>query len=277
MGQKANTNSLRPQLPICVGTPTWEQSQFNYLNRSIKKIIHACCKRGDLYINKTQINFSHEVISITVDCLQLYSSPQKKSQSRRFKENTSDYRRKQTKESWRTILKRFYKATKLLQRYTGFKRIKLRINRLKSYSWGIQKSERQKTSYYTKGANRAKFLYARSGIQLINLITSNKATPACLTNFIRDTLRTRSRRRNHNDVLRFLKQVLDTFRQKKKIRGIKLVLKGRFGHKPKARSRIWKYQEGTMPFSRLNASIVGDYKQIQTKLGAVGIKVWINN
>lgn len=277
MAQKTNPNSLRPNNPIYIGTPVWEQSQFNYINRSVEKIINACCKKSDLYVNKIQIFPSHEVILITVDCLQLYSGAQKKSQSRRFKENTQDYRRKYTKESWETILKRFYKVTRIIQEYTGLKKVKLRINRLKAYSLGIRKSERQKTYYYTKNINKGKFLYARSGIQLINLITRNKATPVCLVDFIRDILRTRSRRRNHNDVLRFLKQSFDTFGPQKEIKGIKIALKGRFGHKPKARSRIWKYQLGTMPFNRFSAPIKAQYKQIQTKLGAVGVKVWVHH
>lgn len=277
MAQKTNPNSLRPNLPIYRGVPIWEQSQFNYINRSVEKIINACCKKSDLYTNNIQVFSSHETILITVDCLQLYSEAQKKSQSRRFKENTQDYRRKYTKESWKTLLKRFYKVTRIIQEYTGFKKVKLRIHRLKAYSLGIQKSERQKTYYYTRNINRGKFLYARSGIQLINLITKNKATPACLAAFIRDILRTRSRRRNHTDVLRFLKQSFDTFGSKKKIKGIKIALKGRFGHKPKARSRIWKYQLGTMPFNRFSAPIRAQYRQIQTKLGAVGIKVWVHH
>lgn len=276
MGQKANPNSLRNYSPTYIGTPIWEQSQFNYINRNIEKIIYACCKKGDLYINKTQIFTYHESILITVECLQLHSGPQKRSQSRRFKENTQDYRKRYTKKSWKTILKRFYKATQLIQEHTGFKKIKLRVHRLKAYSLGIPKTARQKTSYYTKNINKVKFLYARSGIQLIHLMNKNKLNPTCLVTFIRDILRTRSRRRNHIETLRFLKQCFETFTLNNKMKGIKLVLKGRFGHKPKARSKIWKYQKGTMPLNRFNADIKAKYKQIQTKLGAVGIKVWVH-
>nr|YP_009672641.1 ribosomal protein S3 [Dictyopteris divaricata]QDB64126.1 ribosomal protein S3 [Dictyopteris divaricata] len=275
MGQKTNPTALRPISDFYHGCPQWGVDQFNYITYQVKKLLRACCKNSEIYLNEVHLSLFHDFLLISCEFLNLHSEPNKKRRSRRFIENSITYRTKHSKKSWSTVLKRLYCAIRLIQTFTGQKRIKIRIKRIKMYTQSIPKRARQKTTFYTKGFNRSKFDYARSGMQLITLIMQNRATIDTLADFIRNNIRTRSRRRKHLDFLRFLKQGIEALETHKKIKGIKIQIKGRFGHKPKGRSKIWKMQLGPMPLGRFKASIKARYRQAQTKLGSVGIKTWI--
>lgn len=271
MGQKTNSNCLRPYNTPYVGSPYWDQTQFNFISKNCIRLIEACCKNTNIYPDKTMIKISHNNIIIETNFLRLYSDQKKKRNSRRYNEN------KQTKERhhWKILLRRLYLCQNLILEFTGFKYITLKYKKIHAYSRIIPKQIRQKTTFYTKNYNKTRFSYARIGIQLFYLVIKGYANEKCLTNFLRNNIRTRSRRKKHSDFLRFIKQSFDALNSLKIINGLRIQIKGRFGHKPKGRSRIWKYQLGTMPFNTFNAPIHSHYRQAQTKLGSVGIKVWI--
>nr|YP_011008400.1 ribosomal protein S3 [Syringoderma abyssicola]WBP70371.1 ribosomal protein S3 [Syringoderma abyssicola] len=275
MGQKANPTSLRPRDNFYQGCAYWDEAQFNYITYAAHKLLKGCCRKTDIYLNNINIGLYHDFILLEAELLHLHSNAKRKRRSRRYKENSKSYIKKNTKKSWRTVLRRLFFSMSLLQNYTGLKKIKLKIRRIKAYSRSIPKRARQKTSFYTKGFNKAKFNYARSGMQLMSHVVQEKASVLSLASFIRENIRTRSRRKKHVHFLSFLKRGFESLKSHKKIKGLKIQIKGRFGHKPKGRSRIWKYQMGPMPFSQLEAPIQTKYVQAQTILGSVGIKVWI--
>lgn len=275
MAQKAHPNSLRVTHNIFQGCAYWNEAQFNYITYSIYKLIRACCKKTDIYTDKIQIGIYHDYLFIKVNLIQLHSKSKKRGRSRRKKENTYNYIQKHTRKTWKTVLRRFYFAIKKIQLFTGLKTIQLKIKRLKTYSRSIPKPAKATMSYYNKSFNKTKYNYARSGMQLMNLALQSKTNALSLATFIRENIRSRSRRRKHADFLKFLKQGFDSLKKECKIKGLKIQIKGRFGPKPKGRSRVWKYQIGKMPFNRLDIPIQAEYMQAQTILGSVGIKVWM--
>lgn len=272
MGQKANPISLRSSAGPYRGTPYWGQPKFSYIVYAVHKLIRACCKNSDIYLNKILITSSHQTLIVHVYLLQIFSESNKKRLSRRYGENIKSLRKKKF---WADVLKKFYLSQTLIQKFTGYKSVKFKIRRTKLYTRSIPRSVRQSTNFYSRGFNRVKYGYARAGVALIVAALNGTAGVDCLASFIRDNIRTRSRRRKHTDFFRFLKQVIDAAENGKSIRGIRVQVRGRFGHKPKGRSKIWKYQMGPLPLSKIEAPIQARYRQAQTKLGSVGIKVWI--
>lgn len=270
MGQKTNPTILRPTPDHIRGCSHWDEPKFNSITQTTQRLVEACFKNTDIYLNNLGVNLSHSDLWIECNCIQLHSEPRKKQRSRRY---TTQQRG--IKKSWGTVIKRLYFSLRLLQRFTGVKKIRINIQRLKMYTRGIPKPVRQKTGFYTKGFNRVRFNYARKGMQLLTLIMRQKATVNCLVNFVRNCLRTRSRRQKPTDFLRFIQQGLEALGHLKPIGGIKVQIRGRFGHKPKGRSKVWKFQLGAMPLNRLDARITSHYRQAQTKFGTVGITGWV--
>lgn len=275
MAQKAHPNSLRNNHETFQGCAYWNETQFNYITYSIYKLIKACCRRTDIYLDNAKIGIYHDYIFIKINLIHLHSRSKKHGKSRRKKENTHSYIQKHTKKTWKTVLRRLYFSLTIIQKFTNLKTIQLQVKRLKTYSRSIPKPAAKAMSYYNKSFNKTKFSYARSGMQLINLVLQSKTNALSLATFIRENIRSRSRRRKHSEFLKFLKQGFNSLKKDYKIKGLKIQIKGRFGPKPKGRSRLWKYQLGKMPFSQLDAPIQAEYIQAQTILGSVGIKIWI--
>ena len=148
---------------------------------------------------------------------------------------------------------------------------------MKTFTRSIPKPARRQVAYYAKSFNHAKYDYARYGMQLMSLVVQNKASAVSLSRFIEKNICTRQRRKRHYEFLRYLKQGFQALQRYKQIQGLRIQIKGRFTHKAKGRSRIWKYQMGQMPLSQLNRSIQAEYTQTQTGYGSVGFKVWICN
>ena len=267
MGQKTNPNSLRTNNLNNIGHNFWNNSNFNYATQSIKKVIQACCKNTTLHVDCICISLAHDFIFIDIKLLQIYNQTIIRHQDANKKHNELKH--------WSQALKRFYHCQKIILDFTGFKQIKLNIKRTIIHSRSLPIKIRQKTSFYFKRYNKTKFHFAHTGIKLLYLVIIQQAGTQSLTNFIRNNIRTRSRRKKHLDFLKFLKQSLESFKNDKTIKGVKIQIKGRFGYKPKGRSRIWKYQCGAIPLNTLRESISFSYEQAQTKLGAVGVKTWI--
>jgi len=271
MGQQSNPNSLRPQNKNLRGHPIWDKPNFNYITQNIHKLVTACCKSSNLYLNEIYINLSHDYIFIEIKILHLYNTTSvTKAVNRFIPPNNSKHQH-----SWRNFLRRIYLCQRLILDFTGLKKIKLKITRTIVHSRSIPIKVRQKTTFYLKKYNKVKFNYAHAGIKILYLIAKQKTTVQSLTSFIKNNIRTRSKRKKHIDFLKFLKHCFESLKTHKVIKGIKIQIKGRFGHKPKGRSKIWKYQLGTIPLNTLKVPIQYNYKQAQTKLGAVGIKAWI--
>ena len=82
--------------------------------------------------------------------------------------------------------------------------------------------------------------------------------------------------KRHNYFLIFLKQVLDLLVKTKvsKMKGIKIVVKGRFNNVPRAKTKIILI--GNIPIQTLEKDINYHESAAYTKNGTYGIKVWVN-
>lgn len=271
MAQKAHPNILRPKESPYQGATHWDEARFHYTTSTIHKLIESCCLGTTHYLNKIQIKRHLDFIFIEVDLIHLHSKSRRRFFSRRHKEN----KMKTKKQSWTVVACRLDKAVKLIQGFTGVKRIRLKLKRLKTYTRSVPKAARRQLAFFGKGFNRTKYDYARTGIQLIYLILKGRASAATLSRFLKQNLSSRQRRKRHNEFLKYLKQCLKALERYKRIQGLKIQIRGRFTHKAKGRSRSWKHQIGSMPLSQLNKNIQAEYTQSQTAYGSVGLKVWL--
>lgn len=271
MAQKAHPTILRPTNSLYKGSTYWDEAKFYYITSTIHKLLESSCLGTSIYLNKTHINRNLQLIIIEIDLIHLHFKSKGKFISRRFKENKT----KTKKQSWTVVACRLQSALKLIQKLSGTKKVILKINRLKTYTRSVPKPARRQLVYFNKGFNKTKYDFARYGMQLIYLILNNQASAASLSRFLIQNICSRQRRKRHYQFLAFIKQALKALEPYKKIRGLKIQIKGRFTHKAKGRSRSWKHQIGSMPLSQLNKTIQAEYTQTQTAYGSVGIKIWI--
>nr|YP_011008015.1 ribosomal protein S3 [Cutleria multifida]WBP69881.1 ribosomal protein S3 [Cutleria multifida] len=273
MAQKAHPTSLRPIKSLYEGSTYWDEPRFYYILSTIHKLIESCCLGTTHYLDRIQLNKYLGLIIIDIDLVHLHFQSKKRLKSRRHKENKI----KTKKQSWSVLSCRLQEAIKLTQHFTGTKRVVFKINRLKVYTRSIPKPARRQIAYYAKSFHNIKYDYARYGMQLMFLVMQNKASAITLSRFIEQHICSRQRRKRHYEFLSYLKQGFQALQKYKKIQGLKIQIKGRFTHKAKGRSRVWKYQIGQMPLSQLNKNIQAEYTQTQTGYGSVGLKVWICN
>ena len=273
MAQKAHPTSLRPIDSLYQGCTHWDEARFYYILSTIHKLIGSCCLGTTHYLDKISISRHLGLILIDIDLLHLHFRSKRRLKSRRYKENKVQAR----KQSWTLVACRLHSALKLIQGFTGTKKVTLKIRRLKTYTRSIPKPARKQIAYYAKNFHNVKYDYARYGMQLMSLVVKKKASAISLSRFIEQNICSRQRRKRHYEFLGYLQQGFQALQKYKKIQGLRIQIKGRFTHKAKGRSRVWKYQMGQMPLSQLSKPIQAEYTQTQTGYGSVGLKVWICN
>nr|YP_011007945.1 ribosomal protein S3 [Chorda asiatica]QWK44416.1 ribosomal protein S3 [Chorda asiatica]WBP69776.1 ribosomal protein S3 [Chorda asiatica] len=273
MAQKAHPIILRPISNPHQGATHWDEARFYYIISTIQNLVESCCLGTTHYLNKIQISRHLGLIIIEADLLHLHFRSKRRLRSRRYKEN----KKKIQPQSWTIVACRLQNAVELIQKFTGTKTVTLKINRLKTYTRSVPKPVRRQMAYFAKPFNSVKYDYARYGLQLIHLIVKKKASALSLSRFLKQNICSRQRRKRHYQFLSYLKQGLKAMQDYKEIQGLKIQIKGRFTHKAKGRSRVWKYQMGRMPTSQISKPIQAEYTQTQTGYGSVGIKVWIYN
>nr|YP_011008364.1 ribosomal protein S3 [Sporochnus bolleanus]WBP70335.1 ribosomal protein S3 [Sporochnus bolleanus] len=271
MAQKAHPTSLRPTKGLYQSSTHWDEARLYYILSTVHKLIDSCCLGTTHYLDKIQVNRHLGLIFIEANLIHLHYRPKHRLKSRRYKENKKD----PNNQSWTLVACRLHTAIRLIQNFTGTKKVILKINKLKTYTRSIPKPVRRQMSYYTRSFNSTKYNYARSGMQLMSLVIQDKASAFSLSRFIQQNIYSRQRRKRHYEFLGYLKRGFQALQGYKKIQGLKIQIKGRFTHKAKGRSRVWKYQMGQMPISQLSKPIQAEYAQTQTGYGSVGLKVWI--
>lgn len=271
MAQKAHPTILRPSFSLYKGSTCWDEAKFHYITSTIHKLIEYCCLGTGNYLNKISIYRHLGLIIIEIDLINLHLRSKRRFVSRRFKEN----RTKIKKQSWTIVACRLQTVLKLIQKLSGTKKVTIKVKRLKIYTRSVPKPARKQLAYFNKSFNRTKYDFARYGMQLIYLVLKDKANAISLSRFLTQNICSRQKRKRHYQFLAFIKQAFKALEPHKKIQGLKIQIKGRFTHKAKGRSRVWKYQIGSMPLSQLSKNIQAEYTQTQTAYGSVGIKVWI--
>lgn len=271
MAQKAHPNILRPKDDLYKGSTNWDDARFYYITSTIHRLIESCCLDTTHYLDKVQVHRHLGLIHVEIDLIHLHFRSKRRFFSRRYKENKIKIK----PQSWTIVACRLHRAVELIQRFSGAKKITLKINRLKTYTRAIPKPARRQMAFYGKSFNRARYDYARYGLQLMYLLLKKKASAASFARFLKQNIRSRQRRKRHYQFLGYIKRALKALEKYKEIQGLKIQIKGRFTHKAKGRSRSWKHQIGSMPLSQLDKNIQAEYTQTQTAYGSVGLKVWI--
>ena len=115
--------------------------------------------------------------------------------------------------------------------------------------------------------------FFKESLNIVFIITKIKNSAKILAEFLALQI---SLLKRHNHFLIFLKTLLILFINSKfsKIKGIKIVINGRFNGAPRAKSRLILI--GNIPIQTINNLI--DYHQTTsyTKNGTFGVKIWIN-
>lgn len=110
--------------------------------------------------------------------------------------------------------------------------------------------------------------------QLIFLIQKTDNGVNLLINFVSKFLTTYHRqKRSLNKFIHFLNLFLNFLYKFKIVLGIRIQLKGRLRGTP--RSKKYVFQQGQVPTQTITSSIKYQYKQIYTRYGTVGLKIWI--
>lgn len=271
MAQKTNPNILRPKVDLYKGSASWDEARFYYITSNTHRLIESCCLETNHYLDKLEVHRHLGLIYIEVNLIHLHLRSQKQVFSRRHKEN----KKKVKPQSWTIVACRLHKAMRLIQRFSKTQKIKLKINRLKSYTRSVPQPARKQMTFYGKSFNKSRYDYARYGLQLMYLLLLKKASAASFARFLKQNIRSRQRRKRHYQFLGYIKKALKSLERYKKIQGLKIQIKGRFTHKAKGRSQCWKHQIGSMPLSNLDKNIHAEYTQTQTAYGSVGVKVWV--
>ncbi|CAM9255931.1 unnamed protein product [Discosporangium mesarthrocarpum] len=267
MAQQTQPTGLRPDYGISQGYAHWDHAKFHHLNQQITQLIQSCCRATPIYLNNLRFSKYHDFTLIEINLIHLHPIVKKRKKKTKIKKKKKNF-------SWPQVAFRLLQTQSFIQKLTGSKKLKYKIKRRKTYTKAIPRSVRSKMKFYTKYFNRNKYKYARAGLQLINCAFKGQASALSVASFICDQLRSKQKRRRNYDFLRFLKESLKAFGPKRKIQGIKIKIKGRYTHKPKGRSQIWKYQIGNLGLNQIQSPIDTAYKEAQTAYGSVGIKVW---
>lgn len=271
MAQKAHPTILRPGNSTYNDSTHWNEPKLYYITSTIHKLIESCCLETNHYLNKIKINNYSDSILVHIELIHLHYRSKRQFTSRRHKENETKFK----KQSWPLLACRLNTASQIIQTFSKSKKVTFSITRIKTYTRSIPRSTRKELIFFDRGSNKARYDYARHGMQLMHLLLKKRATVKTFSRFIQENICSRQRRKRHYQFLAYIKQSLTALEPYKNIQGLKIQIKGRFTHKAKGRSRSWKYQVGSMPLSQLDKNIQAEYIQTQTAYGSVGVKIWM--
>nr|YP_010032381.1 ribosomal protein S3 [Schizocladia ischiensis]QOW07595.1 ribosomal protein S3 [Schizocladia ischiensis] len=266
MGQKTHPTALRPFYGPSSGDAYWDLAYLTHSRLELIKFLQACFRRTQIYLNKVEVNHSHGQIDLVAEVIQVHPRRGQKRKKKRRDPSKPPHLLK----SWPQLSFRLQKALPIVQKSTGAKSIHLKIHRIKMYTKLVPQDLRKKMRWAQK-----KHKYARKGLQLLSLIMAGKGSAQTLASFINENLRSRQRRRKNIAFLYFLKTSLKLLNKNKKIQGIKIQVKGRYRHKPKARSASFLIRQGRLPLQEIQSPIDAFFTHSQTAYGSVGLKIWI--
>jgi hypothetical protein len=149
--------------------------------------------------------------------------------------------------------------------------IKLNLKNIFKNSYKINKLIKYKfLNYFFKFKRQNNFFNI---LQLFFCIFNNKSSKLLVDFLVFNLQKLKIKERNR--WLYFIKTLLIFFQSfyKKKIIGIKILIKGRLGKSMRSRKTVIKV--GNIPLNRLNVKISHNFNHFITKNGVYGIKVWI--
>lgn len=302
MGQKVNSNIFRLGYKnnewnsLFIEKNFEEFSLYVYKNLEIRKYIDYFFRRYFLLVNYCKIKYSNESLEIfisyytTLKSIYLINKINQrqgiliKDKTRFFnslKSKKNDFKKRFwiiKKVKQKTLLKTHFFLEKLLESLNSFTGNKLNIkfvlqNINKGLSFRIKnKYSKSFRKILTSLRKYSKTVFFRESINIISITNKQKKTSKLLSEFIAFQFSVMKR---HNFFLNFLKRafILMLGSNFSKLKGIKIVIKGRLNGNPRSSIRI--VQIGKIPLQTFDAII--DYSQSVafTLYGTFGIKVWI--
>ena len=273
MGQKTNSNVLRLGLKKnewksrYIEKLTEESSVFIYNDLEIRKYLDRFFQLHGLILHDCRINYSNNRLDISLSYFVT-------TRALKFINPT-----KAAKKSSVTQIRNGSSFTEmLLESITKFTKRKISVS-LNFYelnrklSLSIRKNQvlsLKEIKKQLKQFKRAQFF--KETLNVLFVAIKKRESSKLLSQFIALQLSTTKR---HNFFLIFLKQSLILLLQSNfsTIKGVKIVIKGRFNGAPRARSQT--LQIGTVPLQFFEAKISYSEATAYTPNGTFGIKCWI--
>jgi ribosomal protein S3 len=296
MGQKVNPIVFRigykhnEWILKCLGKNKEESSYFLYQNLEIRKYLNTIFEFYGLIISDCFINRSESKLHISVNFLITAKFSKKFSTSRRslrFKRiffkimlNNSDF-----KKIILDTIQKFTGIPKIFLKFEDIQRIKYKkrnrslLLKPKSFKGGVNLSKKsvKKVNTFIYSIIKRLGMYSKENffqeaINIFIMIVLSNAPAELLAKFIIIQMQSTKR---HNKFLLFLKRTVIRFSKMplSRIKGIKIVIKGRFNGAPRSRNRI--IQRGRVPLQKIDSNVSYCNTKAFTVNGTFGIKVWI--
>jgi len=156
------------------------------------------------------------------------------------------------------------KIIKTLFKFTNLSKVNLNFNNLQNNQ--LLKQDYKELNIYNKK------IFYKETINIINLIYNKRGSAQLLAKYIILQFQTLKK---HNLFLIFLKRVLQYYYKldNTQIKGIKIIINGRFNGAPRSRGKIIQY--GKLPLQTITQKIDYYYDQSHSIYGVFGVKVWI--
>ena len=263
MGQKTNSNIFR------LGTKnvewisryqetSYEESTFLISNDlEIRNYINRICEINGLIVDNCKIRYNKTNISIYLTYYVL--------------ENSIDEFNTNQNENIKTFLNYLSISLNIFLKNNYNSSIKLKTNNLN------KKLVKQNNNRIFKNLIKKLRRFSRNTIfkDLINILlitVTQRNSSRLLSEFIAIQMK---KNKKHNFFLSFLKKVLTEFLivNFSIIKGIKIVINGRFNGAPRSRKRI--IQLGSVPLQSFNSKISYSQSISFTKNGTFGVNVWV--
>jgi len=280
MGQKSNSSLLR----IGIGHKEWlskyeekslEESTLlihndleirNYLTRIFK--LHRIFRFHHLLIHGCQASYSENSVNIIINYYIIQKKDEKKSLSKfniKCFENSDEF--KEFSYKMRVSLYLFLKPKYNQIIDIKFVNVNLNMQRLE------QQSKNFKILMKKLRRFQRHFLFKKL-VSIIFCIITHKNSAKLFSEFIANQLKLK-KNKQHNYFLFFLKEVLSISIKSSfsNIRGIKLIINGRFNKAPRSRKKI--IQLGSVPAQSFNSKIDFHQSISYTLNGTFGISLWI--
>lgn len=233
---------------------TKKESHFNiFKSLEMENYFKQLLKKKGYNLHSYRLNFSNSTLHVFISAY----------------EKTLSYKKGTVFKTKKIELLNKIKSKNILKTLNNFTKNKFHIN-LKILNLN---SHNKCSSKKTSNINLSRYKIPEIE-QLYPLIANQENTAKLLGTFMAEYLKTTKR---HNFFLRSLKKSLNLIlnRQSSKIKGIKILIKGRLNNA--ARSRIKYIKIGTIPLITKNQN--SDYAETTafTSNGTIGIKVWISH
>mmetsp|Transcript_196 Transcript_196/g.469 ORF Transcript_196/g.469 Transcript_196/m.469 type:complete len:318 (+) Transcript_196:1073-2026(+) len=285
-----------------------EHTLYNFKDLQIRKYLKQALYNEGLMLHSCKTSYTDKSVYIYVSYYQTIDSIDKISKSR-SKQKIIIHEYEPIKKTWRWYKKKkLNKRFSLVKRYKNFLLQKKFVNKphlsknsffnnllesislytnkklniiitfknIKNKFLKLFKSYKEKKKLRQKIFSLRKYhrnLFFEEGVNILLLTLKIKNSSQFFANYISNQINNIGRK--HNYFLVFLKRIITMFidTELSKVKGIKIVIKGRINGRPRAKKRL--IEIGQVPIQTLKSKIDYSESTSYTPNGTFGIKVWI--